>query len=219
MILVSPLLLGLSLGLSAGLSPGPLMTLVIATSLREGFWHGLRVAIAPFITDLPIILLSLFLLSRLPPWTLAAVGLAGGLYVVYLGWETIRSARGTTSRLVHAQRVDQPATPDQPASHRALRRGAMVNALNPHPYLFWATVGGPTLLAAWSRSPWQGVAFLVGFYATLVGSKVAVAALVGSQSQRFTDAWYRRILIALGVLLVGLGVWLAWGAVQLARGL
>lgn len=193
------------------------MTLVIATSLREGFWHGLRVAVAPFITDLPIILLSLFLLSRLPPWTLAVVGLAGGLYVVYLGWETIRSAREAAPSLVHSSTVDRPSTVDPPSSHRALRRGALVNALNPHPYLFWATVGGPTLLAAWSRSPWQGVAFLVGFYATLVGSKVAVAALVGSQSHRFTDAWYRRILVALGVLLIGLGAWLAWGAVQLAR--
>ncbi len=36
------LLLGLTLGLSAGLSPGPLLTLVITTTLRDGLWQGVQ---------------------------------------------------------------------------------------------------------------------------------------------------------------------------------
>ena len=34
-----------------------------------------------------------------------------------------------------------------------MARGAMVNALSPHPWLFWATVGGPTLIAAYNQAP------------------------------------------------------------------
>lgn len=204
------LLLGLTLGLSAGLSPGPLMTLVITTALRDGFWHGLRVAAAPFVTDLPIILLSVFVLNLLPPWTLAVIGVVGGAYVVYLGWETVRSA-GSASALI------LPGAPTAQASGRqSLLRGAAVNALNPHPYLFWATVGGPTLLAAFNQSLLQGALFLLGFYVALIGSKVAVAALVHSQSRRFSPVWYQRILVLLGLLLVGLGVWLGAQAVSLA---
>jgi threonine/homoserine/homoserine lactone efflux protein len=205
------LLLGLTLGLSAGLSPGPLMTLVITTTLRDGLWHGLRVAAAPFLTDLPIILLSVFVLGLLPPWTLAVVGVVGGLYVVYLGWETVRSARQASAQVLQ-DAPDSAAT----SGRQSLLRGAAVNALNPHPYLFWATVGGPTLLAAFSQSMLQGALFLLGFYVTLIGSKVAVAALVHSQSRRFSVAWYQRILTLLGLLLIGLGVWLGWQAVQLA---
>ncbi len=205
------LLLGLTLGLSAGLSPGPLMTLVITTTLRDGLWHGLRVAAAPFVTDLPIILLSVFVLGLLPPWTLAVVGVIGGGYVVYLGWETVHSARQASVQILQG-------APDSAAvsGRQSLLRGAAVNALNPHPYLFWATVGGPTLLAAFSQSLLQGVLFLLGFYITLIGSKVAVAALVHSQSRRFSVAWYQRILVLLGLLLIGLGVWLGWQALQLA---
>jgi threonine/homoserine/homoserine lactone efflux protein len=206
------LLLGLTLGLSAGLSPGPLMTLVITTTLRDGLWHGLRVAAAPFVTDLPIILLSVFVLGLLPPWTLAVVGVIGGGYVVYLGWETVRSARQASVQLTTA--ADDVAA----SGRQSLLRGAAVNALNPHPYLFWATVGGPTLLAAFSQSLLQGALFLLGFYATLIGSKVAVAALVHSQSRRFSAVWYQRILVLLGLLLVGLGIWLGWQAIQLAIG-
>lgn len=205
------LLLGLSLGLSAGLSPGPLMTLVITTTLRDGFWHGLRVAAAPFVTDLPIILLSVFVLNLLPPWTLAVIGVVGGAYVVYLGWETVRSARTASSQLM----AGAPAG-DATSGRQSLLRGAAVNALNPHPYLFWATVGGPTLLAAFNQSPLQGALFLLGFYVALIGSKVAVAALVHSQSRRFSAVWYQRVLVLLGLLLIALGLWLGWQAVQLA---
>lgn len=204
------LLFGLTLGLSAGLSPGPLMTLVITTTLRDGFWHGLRVAAAPFVTDLPIILLSVFVLGLLPPWTLAIIGVIGGAYVVYLGWETMRSARQASELAM------QDARAENTSGRKSLLRGAAVNALNPHPYLFWATVGGPTLLAAFSQSLLQGALFLLGFYVTLIGSKVAVAALVHSQARRFSVAWYQRILVLLGLLLIGLGLWLGWQAVQLA---
>lgn len=58
--------LGLSMGLSAGISPGPLLALVITASLRSGLKGGLLVALAPLITDAPIIILSVVLANRLP---------------------------------------------------------------------------------------------------------------------------------------------------------
>ena len=49
---------GLVYGLSAGFSPGPLMALVISQTLKHGIREGAKVAVAPLITDLPIILLA-----------------------------------------------------------------------------------------------------------------------------------------------------------------
>ena len=46
---------GMLFGLSAGLAPGPLLALGIAQTLRFGAGQGVRVALAPLITDLPII--------------------------------------------------------------------------------------------------------------------------------------------------------------------
>ncbi len=208
------LLLGLTLGLSAGFSPGPLMMLVITTTLRGGFWQGLRVAMAPFLSDVPIILLTLLVLDRLPSWALGAVGVVGGLYVIYLGWETIRSARKVDLAQMArtAAATEAVATVGRPVDtgRRSLLRGATVNALSPHPWLFWATVGGPALIAAYNQSPVQALAFLAGFYITLIGSKVAVAALIHSQSHRLNTTWYRRILVVLGLLLIGLGLLLIW---------
>ena len=88
-----PELLGLSLGFSAGLSPGPLLSLVIRTSLERGFWAGARVALAPLVTDAPIIALCLLMVNSLPSSVAALLGLVGGGFVIYLGLEGIKAAR------------------------------------------------------------------------------------------------------------------------------
>jgi len=51
---------GTLLGLAAGFSPGPLTVLVIGETLRHGLRSGLQVAIAPILTDIPIILLIVY---------------------------------------------------------------------------------------------------------------------------------------------------------------
>jgi threonine/homoserine/homoserine lactone efflux protein len=192
---------GLSMGMSAGISPGPLLTLVITASLRSGLAGGLRVALAPLITDLPIIVLSVLLVGYLPPEAFRLVGTVGGLVVIWLGIETIRSSPGS----VLPSDMNTAAEP-----RREMWRGVLVNALNPHPYLFWATVGGPALVRGWRISPWHALAFLVAFYTLLIGSKVIVAWLVGRHGGALSLTWYRRVLVACGALLVAMGGWLIW---------
>jgi threonine/homoserine/homoserine lactone efflux protein len=50
---------GTLLGLAAGFAPGPLLVLVISETLRHNIKAGIKVSIAPLITDVPIILISL----------------------------------------------------------------------------------------------------------------------------------------------------------------
>ena len=191
------LLLGLTLGLSAGITPGPLLTLVITASLRRGLAGGLLVALAPFVSDAPIIALSLLLLDRLPPWAMTAVTVVGGLVVIALGVDALRAAH----------RAELPGQADAgEAAGNELWKGTLVNLLNPHPYIFWATVGGPTLLAGWQERPAYGAAFLGGFYVLLVGSEVVIAWLVARRSQALSPRGYRIVLTILGVAMVVLGV-------------
>ncbi len=199
--MLSYLGLGLSMGLSAGISPGPLLALVVTASLRNGLAGGLRVALAPFITDAPIIILAVLIVDRLPPGALRWVGTAGGLLVIWLGIEILRSLRG-------ARLPDGAA--DTGDARRELWRGVLVNILSPHPYLFWATVGAPALLGGWHISPWHALAFLASFYLLLVGSKMTIAWLVSRQAGGLSLAWYRRVLLGCGLLMLGMGGWLIW---------
>lgn len=183
---------GLGLGLGAGLAPGPLLALVITTALARGFRAGARVAFSPLVTDALVITVSLLLVRSLPDRAAAALGVVGGLYVVWLGIEALRE-----------KPVDVEAPPSDGPD--PLRRGALVNLLSPHPWLFWITVGGPLLLAAWASSPAAAVGFLVAFFALLIGCKVVIAALVAGGSRRLGEQGLRRAHIAAGVLLLATG--------------
>ena len=57
------LTVGILLGLSAGIAPGPLLTLVVSETLSGGVGAGVRVALSPLLSDLPIILFAVFLLA------------------------------------------------------------------------------------------------------------------------------------------------------------
>lgn len=187
----------ISLGLFAGVSPGPLMALVLTASLERGFRAGALTAIAPLLTDAPVILLSLVVLGHVPGWFLAAITIVGGLFVGYLGIRTILDAR-------HPPAVETKTG----GSSRDLWRGAMVNFLSPHPWFFWFTVGSPLMIERWAVARWESIAFLVIFLLLLVGCKLIVAWAMAHGRNLISSAWYPRLLMACGVLLVAFALWL-----------
>lgn len=201
------LIAAVSLGLVAGLSPGPLMAVVLSASVERGFRSGALTALAPILTDAPVVLLSLFVLGRVPPGFLSAVTVAGGVFVSWIGVRTIVDSRRPQ------------LSPRPPAgAGRDLWRGAMVNLLSPHPWLFWFTVGTPLMLERWRVAPWESVAFPAVFVGLLVGCKMGVA-WAGARGRRLVGSvGYRRLLVALGMVLVAFGLWLAGRGALALRG-
>ena len=203
---MSHLLAGLTLGFAAGLSPGPLMTLVISRTLEFGLAAGLRVAMAPLITDAPIVVLTVLFVSTLPPGVETALTLAGAVFVLYLAWEIAHDARRAT--LFQAQAAARSS------ASADVWRGVMVNFLSPNPWLFWISVGAPLFMRAWQVRPALAVVFLTSFYALLVGSKMLTALAVAGGRRYLNDAWYRRLLFASALLLAFFGLRLLWQVLQ-----
>ena len=187
--MIAFLLSGILLGLSGGLSPGPLLTLVVSETLRHGARAGIGVALAPLLTDLPIILATVLLLRPLTDQTapLALIHLGGGLYLAWLGVQGVRF-RGAELE------------PTAPAG--SLWRGVIANFLNPSPYLFWLAVGAPTVLAAWQEGWPAAAAFVAAFYALLVGSKVALALALGRARHLLRSGGYIVLMRGFGLLLL-----------------
>jgi threonine/homoserine/homoserine lactone efflux protein len=180
---------GALLGLSAGITPGPLLTLVISHTLRHGAREGVKVAVAPLMTDLPIICLTLLLFSNLPDLS-SALGIAsliGGAFVLFLGIQALLQGP------VHIHLSE--------AEPRSYLKGALVNALNPHPYLFWLTVGVPTIIKASKEGLAPAVGFGFCFFSFIVGSKVSIALLTGKSRQFLSGAAYLWTARLLGFLL------------------
>lgn len=197
--------IGVSLGIGAGVTPGPLLGLVITETLRKGWRAGVSVALAPLVGDVFVIACCLLLLAQLPSVVFALLSVGGGFYVLFLGWETLQTLpTDTVPTAEHAEHV-----------LHSLRRGLTVNLLNPHPYLFWLTVGGPLVMQSYTQSALGAiVAFLSGFYGCLVGSKILLALLVHSGRARLHSRGYRVTLQISGGLLLVLGGALVWEGIR-----
>lgn len=189
----SLLITGMVLGLSAGLSPGPMLTLVISQTLRHGIREGVKVALAPLLTDTPIVLACLLFLSVFSDMrpALGVISMFGGFYLFYLGLNSIRF------KTVDFQEDVDP---------KSLKKGLMVNFLNPSPYMFWVSIGGPLVIKTSSTSLVAAAAFVIPFYVLLVGSKIVVAIVSGRSRNLLKSRHYTIILRILGLVLMGFGV-------------
>lgn len=179
------------LGLSAGFSPGPLFALVLTQTLQHGIKEGCKVALAPLATDLPLIIISTLIIKQLANFQplLGVISLLGALYLVLMAYETFRCG------------AKEPGL--QGEAPQSLGRGMLVNVLSPHPYLFWFSVGAPTILKGFNAGcPWAVLAFVVGFHGCLVGSKMALAVLVGKSRRFLAGTIYHNLMRSLGLLLL-----------------
>jgi len=182
---------GAVVGLTAGFLPGPLMVLVIGESLRYGTVAGVRASFAPLVTDAPMIVAALVLAH----WVSDLEKLSGAIALVGAGVITLMALDSMRARPPEAARGE--------VRRRSLLRGAIVNATSPHPYLFWFTVGAPTILRASEAGMVWAIAFVAVFFTGLVGGKIVVAAVVGRSRHFISGGFYRWVTRLLGVLLLG----------------
>lgn len=183
------LITGMLLGLASGIAPGPLLALVIGETLKKGAPAGIRVALAPLISDLPIVAATLLLLNKLTitGTLLGAISLAGAAFLLYMSYGSWRAS----GHLPNA-----PLRTSNP-----LLQGVLANLLNPHPYLFWLSVGGGLLGKAFAAGPMMPAVFLLSFYLSLVGSKMLLAILLGRTRTLISEKHLQTIFRLLGLLL------------------
>jgi threonine/homoserine/homoserine lactone efflux protein len=188
------LAMGAFLGLSAGISPGPLLAVTISESLQHGKWEGIKVALSPLITDLPIVLCVLFVLSHLANFNfvIGLIAFLGASYLIYSGVESLKIKPGSFE--LNTGKRD------------ALKRGVIVNFGNPHPYVFWLSIGGPIIIKSLNVHIWATILFIFGFYSLLVGSKVAVALIVERSRYFIKSKYYTYIVQALGIAQILFGL-------------
>lgn len=152
------LILGITYAFAAAVQPGPLQTYLISQTLTNGWRRTLPAAFAPLISDGPIIALVLFILSRMPAWLVQVLQCAGGAFLLYLAFGAYITWRD----------FEFKKTIQFQSSRQTVLKAAMVNLLNPAPYIGWSLVMGPLLLKGWRESPANGIALLAGFYTTMI---------------------------------------------------
>jgi threonine/homoserine/homoserine lactone efflux protein len=190
------LIQGVGYGLAAAVQPGPFQAYLISQALAKGWRRTLSAALAPLISDGPIILLAVWVLNRFPAGWQNALSVIGGLFVLYLSWGALKSW------LTFDAHDDAD---DTEAETSSVIKAALTNALGPGPYLFWGLVTGPILVAGWRESPFNAGIFLLGFYGAMILTLTAL--IVGFGIARRLGTRLNRLLIgvsAIALLVFGL---------------
>ena len=193
------LIFGATYAFAAAVQPGPLQTYLISQALCGGWRRTLPAALAPVVSDGPIIVLVLLVLSRLPARAEGFLRLGGGVFLFYLAMRAFKSWR-EYSRLPIAEAC---------SARRSLISAVVVNLLNPNPYLGWSLVLGPLLLKGWRESPANGLGLVCAFYATMTVSLAGIVTLFAGA--RSLGPRVGRALVGVSaVALAGFGCYQLW---------
>jgi threonine/homoserine/homoserine lactone efflux protein len=181
---------GIFFGLVAGLSPGPMLTLVMAETLKFGKEEGFKVAVSPLITDSIILLVSLLALSTLSEHgvVIGLISIFGACYLVYAGLENFRTKTSKFEVVV--------------VRKEAFKRAIITNLLNPHTYLFWISVGSPIILETLGTDASAVILFLLGFYTFLIGSMIFIALVMDRSKSLVKSKYYSYAIRVLGIVLI-----------------
>jgi threonine/homoserine/homoserine lactone efflux protein len=197
--MVRYLLFGITYAFAAAVQPGPFQSYLISQALSKGWRRTLPAAFAPLLSDGPIIVLVLLLLVNMPGGLIQILQIAGGVFLLYLAAGAFRAWRA----------YDVTKVAPTQASQQTVLEAALVNLLNPAPYLGWSLVMGPLLLAGWRETPANGIALLLGFYGTMVISSAGIIMLFAA-ARNLGPQVSRALLGVSALALACFGVYELW---------
>jgi threonine/homoserine/homoserine lactone efflux protein len=137
------------ISLSGVMAPGPLTVVVVGRGAHSPR-AGALIAVGHGIVEFPLMaLIVIGLAPALRHETVsAAIGLAGGVVLLWMAVGLLRSLRGSEDRA-----DERAASP--------LMAGVLRSAGNPYFIVWWATVGATLVFRAWEFGVWQLAVFAV----------------------------------------------------------
>jgi threonine/homoserine/homoserine lactone efflux protein len=184
------------------LSPGPDNLMVLSLGASRGRWLGMAFGLGCALGCLSHTLLAAVGVSALiaaSPLAFTVLKVAGGLYLVRMGWLAIRSHGGARVGMADAPRETAP---------RLFWRGVVANAINPKVVMFFLAFLPQFVDTARGQAPWQIVQLGITFtaqaaliFATLGWFAGHIGAWLNRNGQ--AGAWLDRIA---GAIFIGLGL-------------
>lgn len=185
------LVFGITYAFAASIQPGPFQTFIISQTMKIGWKRTLPAALAPVLSDIPIIILILLILTNIPSGFLHFLQIGGGLLLLYLAYGSFRS-------FLNFEQIDTKEI----KSDKTLFKAVLVNLLNPNPYLGWSLIMGPLFIKGYNEAAIDGITLVAAFYTTLIlcqGGIIILFGLARNLGPKVTR-------ITLGIASVGLAV-------------
>lgn len=189
------LLSAAGISLSGVMLPGPLTAATITKGYRSGN-AGIFIALGHAVVEIPLIAAIYLGFARffVYPEVKTAIGLAGGLMLVFMGLMVVRNLRRS-----HNSAVDLP--------YNSLVTGIVMTGANPYFFVWWATIG----IALIATAAGFGILGLIVFAVVHWSCDLIWSEFISMSVFRTRHLWTRKVEIMVfstcAAVLVGFGVW------------
>lgn len=192
---------GITYAFACVVQPGPFQAFLFTQSLTTGWRKTIPLVFAPLLSDVPVIIFVLVLLTNVPHEILQILQCMGGVFLLYLAYNAFKSW------LSLKQSDKQGGSPQS-----NLLKAVMVNLFNPNPYLGWSLVMGPQLVKGWGENHVNSIILLAGFYGSMIIYSAIMVVLVAAAG----NIGPRVNRISIGISVIALMV---FGVCQLWQGI
>jgi len=199
--MINYFIFGISYSFACVVQPGPFQAFLFSQSLTNGWRKTIPLVFAPLMSDLPVIILVLLVLTNVPHDVLQILQCFGGVFLLYLAFNSYKTWRSSN------QNVKEDISPLQ-----NVFKAVMINFLNPNPYLGWSLVMGPLLIKGWSENPANGIVLLTSFYSSMIIYSIGMVVLFAA-ARNFGP---RVIRLSIGISVIAFAI---FGIYQLWSGI
>lgn len=177
---------GIGLGFSASAMPGPFQSFMISESLLKGAKRSWLLAFVPFISDIPIVVITMLALNQTPIWFLSALRIIGGVFIIYLAFSAYRASK----------EIDTNAKPKPINVLKALT----INFTNPNVWIYWTTIGAALVITNWHNNKMIAIFFFLSFYAAMAVTNLALVFIFAKAAKNNTRL--RTLLLTFSTLIL-----------------
>ncbi|MBN2372958.1 LysE family transporter [bacterium] len=188
------------IALSGAMMPGPLLTITISESIKRGKWTGAFMILGHSILELGLMLLILAGFDHLfkTNKTIGIISLIGGIILLWMGWDTIRKAKGVS--LSYKSEIQGKSC------YGPVLTGIFASISNPYWSIWWATIGIGYMAASLIYG-WIGIAaFFTGHISADFAWYTLISFSVAGGKRFISNRIYHGVLVACGGILFLFGI-------------
>jgi len=194
---------GIAIGLTFAVLPGPGFFALVQTSIRRGFRAGICQSIGIFLSDIFVLLLCYFGITRIlgvDPWNNLCFQIIGGIVLTVLGFYTL-TKRGVQTYPYH----NRKSISIRNSKQIYLIKGFFLNVFNPGIWFIWITAI-VSISARYGTNDPSSLIFLAGILSATLMADFMKCFVSHHISQFFDTQTMTRINHFIGIILIVFGV-------------
>ncbi len=194
-------------GFSGALVPGPMLTLVISSVAKKGFWTSFFIVVGHAILELFIV--AAFFLGLLRylenPLVAKIIGVLGGVFLLYLGVDILVSVF-RKKFIIDFKSMIKKRTMNSRSTGIIILKGILVSLMNPYWFIWWISIGAAFIVKSVKFNITGVTSFFIGHISADFIWYLFIGFLISTGRRFFNQKIYNGILIACSLFLFYLGI-------------